>query len=266
MHISLRRCVAVGAVALLASSLASGQSRPGSSVPADPDRDAAPQEYPIKEIGTSHRRLDRWEPVGKGQRKLVAPSDEDARRFEAFLRGKETGLVRLFPYRDQKDEGLTVSAATGPLATVWGGGGFYSFTHRTHVSRQWTEILLTESGFTADVSRDSIGIIANLGSAPLESLTPESPGVATLARYAPERDRTAAGREAGRIRVGFRDGTFEYAAARAVEPGATYVLRSILYDRADSLVAFRVVRRADDGSVTLLWRRLRAYDTPRLGK
>lgn len=264
MSDSLRRCAAVGALALLASSLASGQMRQGSSVPVDPDRDAKPQEYPIKELGTRRMQYEHWFPLGKREQKLVAPSPEDERRFEAFLREKNTGLVRLFPYQGQQDEGFSVSTTAGPLARVWGGGGFYTFTHRTHMSGQWTEILLDEDGFTADVSRDSIGIIANLGAAPLESLTTESSAVAPLARYTPARDPAKAVNEAARIRAGFRDGQFEYAASRAVEPGATYVLRSILYDRVDSLVVFRVVRKMDDGSVTLLWRRLRAYDTPKL--
>ena len=40
----------------------------------------------------------------------------------------------------------------------------------------------------------------------------------------------------------------------------SFALRSVLYGRSDSLVVARVVRIANDGSATLVWRRLAAYD------
>jgi hypothetical protein len=42
----------------------------------------------------------------------------------------------------------------------------------------------------------------------------------------------------------------------------TYVLRSTSNKRADLLVAFRVVRIAPDGDVTILWRKLKTYPKP----
>ena len=45
--------------------------------------------------------------------------------------------------------------------------------------------------------------------------------------------------------------------------GNTYALRSIDYDRSDLLVAFKIVRQ-DDDSLTLAWKMLKKYPTPRL--
>ncbi len=42
----------------------------------------------------------------------------------------------------------------------------------------------------------------------------------------------------------------------------TYILRSISYNRFDVLVAFRVVRQDADGSVILVWKRLKEFPTP----
>jgi hypothetical protein len=44
----------------------------------------------------------------------------------------------------------------------------------------------------------------------------------------------------------------------------TYVLRSINYEQADILVAFRVIRRDADGSVIVAWKTLKKFPVPRL--
>jgi len=54
----------------------------------------------------------------------------------------------------------------------------------------------------------------------------------------------------------------EYKNRLPVHVGATYLLRSIVYDESDVLVAFRVARREDDGSVIIAWKMLKEF-TPR---
>ena len=43
----------------------------------------------------------------------------------------------------------------------------------------------------------------------------------------------------------------------------TYALRSTSNKRTDILVSFRVVRVEENGSVTLIWRKLKAYPKPK---
>jgi hypothetical protein len=45
--------------------------------------------------------------------------------------------------------------------------------------------------------------------------------------------------------------------------GVTYLLRSIVPDRSDTLTAVRVVKVFEDGSVILLWRGLRSWLPPK---
>lgn len=42
----------------------------------------------------------------------------------------------------------------------------------------------------------------------------------------------------------------------------TYILRSISYERFDVLVAFRMVRKDTDGSLILLWKKLKRIPHP----
>jgi hypothetical protein len=51
-----------------------------------------------------------------------------------------------------------------------------------------------------------------------------------------------------------------------VEIGATYLLRSITFEEADVLVAFRVVREDADGSLIIAWKMLEKYPTPKLAR
>jgi hypothetical protein len=43
-------------------------------------------------------------------------------------------------------------------------------------------------------------------------------------------------------------------------------LRSISYSTADALVAFRIVRKDTDGSVTIVWKVLKKYAVPELAR
>ena len=47
-----------------------------------------------------------------------------------------------------------------------------------------------------------------------------------------------------------------------VAENMTYVLRSTSNKRADVLVGFRVVRVEENGSLTLIWRKLKVYPKP----
>lgn len=44
----------------------------------------------------------------------------------------------------------------------------------------------------------------------------------------------------------------------------TYLLRSISYSESDTLVAFRVVRQDEDGSLIIAWKLLKQYPPPDL--
>jgi len=47
---------------------------------------------------------------------------------------------------------------------------------------------------------------------------------------------------------------------------STYLLRSVLYDTSDAIVAFKVVRIDNDDSAIILWKLLKKYPTPYLAR
>ena len=222
--------------------------------------------YPLVDRGTRRMRLEHPGRLAKQQRRLVAPILDDERRFEGFLRHRGSGLVRLFAYDASIVDGATTAAQPNTVASIWGGGAFYSFTHRTHVSRQWTEIVFADGCLVGDASRDSLGVFIELGDFPIDTVTMDHEAVVQLARYQPPRDRDRLTAERKRLAMGSRSGQDVFVGRVRASEGMTFVLRSVLYDRVDSLLVGRVVRMSDDGSITLAWRRLARYDAIDLTK
>jgi hypothetical protein len=226
-------------------------------------RDDGPSRYnfPLVDHGSRRMRLEHPGRLAKQQRRLVAPSVDDERRYEEFLRQKGTGLVRLFAYDASIVDGYTTAAQPNAVASVWGGGAFYSFTHRTHVSRQWTEVVFTDGYLVGDVSRDSLGVFIELGEISIDSVTLDHEAAMRLARSQPPHDRDGLTAERKRLATGRGSGQNpSYVGRVRARAGTTFVLRSVLYDRVDTLLVGRVVRVGDDSSITVVWRRLARYD------
>jgi hypothetical protein len=66
------------------------------------------------------------------------------------------------------------------------------------------------------------------------------------------------------IGQGVHSGDWVYKSRETAEAGHTYALRSVNYETSDVLVAFRVVRKDEDGSMVLLWKLLKKYPKPTL--
>ena len=87
----------------------------------------------------------------------------------------------------------------------------------------------------------------------------KDPRARFLAEYEPPRSDPKARCERRRFVIGETIDGQVYKNKLPVQVGATYLLRSINYDDSDVLVAFRVARRDDDGSVIIAWKLLREF-------
>lgn len=184
---------------------------------------------------------------------LLAPSDEDRKAYAEFLAKPDTGLVRLLP-REKWEEKLSIK----------GGGSYYSFTLRSNEYGRATDIGLEQGQLRAGFAGADFGFMTDLGDVPLESVSNETEGVRFMAGFeAPsmETDARVAGRQFQPAR---REEGWSYVRTLRAAAGRTYALRSIVYGESDVLVAFRVLRKENDGSVVLLWKLLQKYQKPAL--
>ncbi|HEY3027678.1 MAG TPA: hypothetical protein VGJ55_16135 [Pyrinomonadaceae bacterium] len=188
---------------------------------------------------------------------LLAPSADDRAAFEAFLQEKNTGLMRLLP-REVYD---SQTYHTEKKLNIRGGGAYYSFGNLTHRFGYGSDIELDHNKLSVGFSGADYGLLTNIGDTSLELITLDDPWVQPLLIYKPAKSEAE-------VRLNSYEGvTLDgvlYHKRLPVQENSTYLLRSIVYDESDLLVAFRVVRKDTDGSVIIVWKRLKKYSVPQL--
>lgn len=212
-------------------------------------------------------------------RRRLFPSAEERSRYATFLRQPLTGLARLLPHKTCGTDPRVLDVGNKCLEAippVPGGGSFYSFGRGEHEAARLADVWLKEGMFRAGVAGEALGLLTALGDMPLESVTLQSAQAAYLAQFAPPTTLADAQRRYAESNMGFRAQGHAYGSTALVRPNTTYLLRSIIYSSdsdlnrkrkpSDVLVAFRVVNRAEDGSITLLWRELQRSKPLKLKK
>lgn len=195
------------------------------------------------------------------EKSFLSPSEEDQVQYAAFLRMPNTGLVRLLPREKFDAEAYTDKERA---IVVRGGGAYYSFTRLTHEYGLSTDIGLEQNQFQVGFAGADYGFLTNLGDFPLESINAEAPAVTLFADYKAAREEALARTEQRRLSQGTEIDGVSVKTHLPVKSNSTYLLRSINYRESDVLVAFRVVRIDSDGSVTIVWKLLKKYETPKL--
>ena len=189
----------------------------------------------------------------------LAPSVSDRQALASFLRTKNTGLIRLLSREEAQAE---LKSGTKTQHSIPGGGIFYSFIELSHAYPYVSDISLADGNLSAGVA----GILTRLGDVPLEGITAADPRALFISTYTPSRDLLTAQAERSRFRQGLSVDGAVYSTRLPAEESATYLLRSIVCRRSDILVAFRVVKKESNGSVTLAWKLLKKYPVPKLSR
>jgi len=205
------------------------------------------------------------------EKRLLKPATSDQQRFSSFLQLPDTGLVRIHPWGKRHRVVSLDELGDGRSPQFSLHASLFSFSKNKHGNGLngfvdprlgWAELKLGEGKFFAGVTGESLGVLVALGDTPLETITPESTGVVRLSNIIPPADYLEASVLSKRNRAGFEMDKFNYGSSLPVLSNTTYVLRSTSNRRADLLVSFRVTRVDPDGSVTILWRKLRTYPKP----
>lgn len=255
-------------------------SSPSIFDPMRPNRDNAPREV----SGPRSTRAGTFPSPPKRamteeHKRRLSPTAAEKDRFATFLRQPHSGLVRLLPQSNCENDPRVVqvgNACLEAIPPIPGGGSFYSFGSSEHESAQFADVWLKDGMFRVGVADAALGVLTALGDVPLESVTLQTAEVVYLNEFSPPTTVAEAKRQYAQSNAGFRVRGHAYGLTAQVKPDTTYALRSIMYKAdgslnksrkpADVLVAFRVVSKAEDGSVTVLWRELLRSKPPKLGK
>ena len=204
---------------------------------------------------------------------LLEPNPEDLAKYKDFLEQPKTGMFRLFP--DFECEIKNVIRADGDCENFIPGGWVYSFRLKTRNAGFLSDIrfsgedLITD-GFLAQ------GILVPLGDIGLETISLNSEGMKFLNDYKPAVQSREAKKQFTQIANVFAFDGFRYAKRVRAIANINYAMRVIAYrndnvgglidfdKRMDLTVVFRIVRKDENGGITILWKELKRQDAPKL--
>jgi hypothetical protein len=207
----------------------------------------------IKEIDSLRKQLSKKEKI------FLSPLPEEFAAHAEFLKQPKTGLFRLLP-----------RGVYGNQLTIRGGGAYYSFVRLTHEYGYGSDIQLqvrepfATANFVSGFAGANYGFFTVIGDIPLEKVTLEHRAIKFLIAYDPPSKEPEVRAEQRRAYTGIEKDGFMYKNSVLAIPNCTYVLRSIDFHNSDVLVAFRVLKKEDDGSLLILWKMLKRFSRPEL--
>ena len=215
------------------------------------------------------------------QKKRLSPSRTDFVKYASILNQPNVFLIKIFPDLGCEENANVIRADEICINAV-PNSAFYSFREREHTNEYLSDLRIKDGFFVSDGIL-SQGVLVSLGNAPLENLTLESKGLEFLNKFTPETDSKEVLRQSSQFTKGFKVDNFEYKKFLPIVENTTYALRVIAYrgnfwrvfrglkfdvlqgdDRADLVVAFSVVGKSEDGSLTLLWKELQRKKAPKV--
>lgn len=149
--------------------------------------------------------------------------------------------------------------------TVQGGGSYYSFTTKSHDYQNIAQIGLEQNNLKVGFAGADYGFIADLGKTPLTEITKETAEVNFLLNYKPPTNEPEV-RIEQRKTWNYEANSFVFKSRITAIVGHSYVLRTISFDRADILVAFKIHRKDTDGSLIIFWKLLEQFEKPMLNR
>jgi len=208
--------------------------------------------------------------LSKEAKAALAPPAELKLAYKDFLKQKNTGLIRLLPQSSKKERMMVFAENPTAYIPFRDGGASYSFSTRKYGDGYvLPEISLGKDfnyppgkAFWVVSGGADFGFITKLGNVALEDVTVDRKEARFLVDLvAPNREPAA--REYYRMSAsGFEINGVFYRMLAPAENNTTYLQRTIEYDSADLLVAFRTVREEPDGSFVILWKILKKNPIP----
>jgi hypothetical protein len=214
---------------------------------------------------------------------ILAVSEPLLNKYAAFLRGPNTGIVKLNAESSCISETDVIVASEKCLEfKMPGAGTAYSFRNLSYRIPRLADVILVDGTFMTGGVFQQV-IMTEIGDVPFESVTLGSPAMKYLVELKPVRDNVEFMRFNDELINGIQANGILYSKIRAVKENTVYVLRSIAYrgqflrsidgvqydeldfdKRRDIIVALRVADIDDAGNVTIAWKRLKDSEAPRL--
>jgi len=214
---------------------------------------------------------------------VLAVSGTLLKEFEAFLRSTDTGIVKLNADSScfSTAEVVNVSERCAPFKMP-GAGTAFSFRIDGYRLPRLADLIFYNGTFRADAVLQHVAMV-ELGNTEIGNVGLTSAGMKYLVDLQPTRDGNKFLQFDRELTQGIDADGYFYRKGHPVKLDTTYALRSIAYRgtylqvvdkitydeldfdrRRDVIVVFRVVETDDSGNVTILWKRLKDVEAPKL--
>lgn len=225
----------------------------------------------IIELPTERELLLALTKLSKEDKKLVSPDESDKTEYRSFLKLPDTSIIKLL-----NASCTQIGIVELPLACasgIPGFGSYYSFRTARHLYPGLSDIRLEGNKFVVQGFLAQ-GIIVPLEKTEIENVTLTTEGMRYLAGFVPAETASEAEKQALGFQKGLQTGNHTYYREANVVLNAVYGMRTIAYrskaktvsldSRRDITIAFKVIRKDENGNVILVWRKLRDEAAPRL--
>lgn len=216
----------------------------------------------------------------KEQKKVLEPNQLDLTKYSRFLTQPNTGIFRLLP-DPGCEENINVIRADQKCLEAIPQSSFYSFREREHTEQHLSDIRLTSDYLISD-GMLSQSFLVRLGDVKLEDVSLETDGLDFMQNFSAIAESVKAREQFLQFARGVKSEDFLYRKIVFANENTTYALRAVAFrgnlyqmfrgfrydlldgdNRIDITVAFRIIRKNDDGSLTLLWKELNRRDSPK---
>lgn len=215
-------------------------------------------------------------------KKLSEPHPEDLKKYEAFLNQSDTGIFRLYPDFDCEDKHIV--RVDGKCLNFVPGMWSYSFRQNERSDKNFQDISYKEDFFETGGFLNQ-GILVSLDNAQIGNVSLTSDGMKYLVDFKPQTEPEKIRKQYQALSKGIEYDGFNYSDKIKVEENKTYALRVVAYKyknknandpsdfrdafealsydkRKDLIVAFQIIRKTDDGGLTVVWKKLQELKSP----
>lgn len=220
----------------------------------------------------SARRREILEEEQKRIEAIVSPNPADTAKYRDFLQQSKTGLFRLIP--NFGCDTTKIIYVEGDCLNYVPNGWIYSFRQKNYPFINFLSDIRLDKEYLISEGFHTQGILVELGTDNLENITSETDGMKFLSEYAPATQFQEAKDQYEKLKNGIENGNFKYSNAVKYKENITYALRSIAYKsenrmiksdkRSDVTIAFRIIRKEENGGISILWKEISRQKAPRL--
>lgn len=212
----------------------------------------------------------------------IAMHSDDRKEFANFLDKENTGFVRLHDTANCEDKNYVLDINNPCPWDILGKATAYSFRKRKYQRIYFSDIRVAKEKIEI-VGVNLLGFLTDLGEVDLDKISLQTNGVKEMSEYEPSNNINEIEKLFNLTKRGFKLNNFVYKMDLPIKVNTTYALRCIAFEgkiyrkidgirvnllsddkRSDITVAFRVIRKYEDGSYGILWRELQRKSAPKL--